>query len=76
MDLSLQASQGGSDGKYIVLVNVSSNNFKLSDNDTGSLAINRIETLAGGFEQTSGKGVAELVYDSVSQRWIIFNFRN
>lgn len=66
----------GTDGKHIVLVNVSANNFKLPDNDIGSIAANRIITMAGGFEQTSGQGVAELVYDGAINRWIIFNFRN
>ena len=67
---------GGTDGKHIVLVNVSSNNFKMPNESTGSLSQNRILTLAGVFEQTSGQGVAELVYDGTLQRWIIFNFRN
>ena len=67
---------GGTDGKHIVLVNVSSNNFKLPNESTASSAQNRILTLAGVFEQTSGQGVAELVYDGTLQRWIIFNFRN
>lgn len=67
---------GGTDGRHIVLVNVSANNFKLSDNDSGSLANNRIDTMAGGFEQTSGKGVFELVYDAAILKWIIVGFRN
>ena len=67
---------GGTDGRHIVLMNVSPENFKLSDNDSGSIAQNRIETMSGGFEQTSGKGVAELIYDGGLQRWIIINFRN
>jgi hypothetical protein len=67
---------GGTDGKHIVLVNVTSNNFKLSDNASGSLPQNRISTLVGGFEQTSGQGVTELVYDGATQKWIILNFRN
>ena len=67
---------GGTDGKHIVLVNVSAENFKLPNEHTGSIAQNRILTLAGGFEQTAGQGVAELVYDGSLQRWIIFNFRN
>ncbi|MBW2938118.1 hypothetical protein KXJ69_08365 [Aureisphaera sp. CAU 1614] len=68
--------QGGTDGKHIILLNVSANNFRLSDESSDSLAINRIITLAGSFEATSGQGSAELVYDGISQRWIILNFRN
>ena len=67
---------GGTDGKHIILLNVTANNFKLTDESTGSLAANRIITLAGGFEATSGIGVAELVYDGTINRWIIINFRN
>ena len=67
---------GGTDGKHIILLNISSNNFRLSDESSDSLPSNRITTLAGGFEATSGQGSAELVYDGISQRWIILNFRN
>lgn len=67
---------GGTDGKHIILLNVTANNFRLSDNSILSLPQNRITTLAGSFEATSGVGAAELVYDEILQRWIILNFRN
>ncbi len=67
---------GGTDGRHIILLNTTANNCKLIEEDTGSLAQNRIVTLAGGFESTSGTGIAELVYDGVLQRWVIINFRD
>ncbi|MCW5519707.1 hypothetical protein J1N09_07645 [Aureitalea sp. L0-47] len=67
---------GGTDGKHIILLNTSANNFKISNESSNSSPENRITTLTGGFEQTSGEGLVELVYDGVSQRWIILSFRN
>ncbi len=67
---------GGTDGKHIILLNVSANNFKVSDESPLSLPQNRIITMAGGFEQTSGAGLVELVYDGTINRWIVLNFRN
>ncbi len=67
---------GGTDGKHIILLNISANNFKIINESSSSLPENRISTLTGGFEQTSGEGLVELVYDGVSQRWIILSFRN
>lgn len=67
---------GGTDGKHIILLNVSANNFKISDESPLSLPQNRIITMAGGFEQTSGAGLVEMVYDATINRWIVLNFRN
>ena len=67
---------GGTDGKHIILLNVSSNNFKITNESLLSLPQNRIITMAGGFEQTSGEGLVELVYDATISRWIVLNFRN
>lgn len=68
--------RGGTDGKHIILLNVTPNNFRLADNGLLSFPNNRIITLAGSFEATSGVGAAELVYDAILGRWIILNFRN
>ncbi len=68
--------KGGTDGKHILLMNVSTKNFKVTNESTGSIAANRISTLGTVFEQTSGEGIVELVYDGVFGRWIIINFRN
>lgn len=67
---------GGTDGRHIILLNIPSVNFRLENEDTNSLAENRIITLSGGFESTSGQGSAELVYDGTLQRWFLINLRN
>ena len=68
--------QGGSDGRHIVLLNVTTENFKLVHEDSNSLPENRIWTLGNSFEATSGMGAMELVYDGVLERWLIINVRN
>ena len=73
---TLTGIAGGTNGRHIVLFNVSSSNFKLEDEDTNSLAINRMITLSGGAIATSGQGTAELVYDGTLQRWVIIALRN
>ena len=67
---------GGTDGRHIVLFNVSTSNLKIYDEDTRSLANNRIITLNNGFVNTSGQGTAELVYDGSLNRWILIGFRD
>ena len=67
---------GGTDGRHIVLYNVSASNLKIYDQDARSLASNRIITLNGGFVGTSGEGTAELVYDGAQSRWILIGFRD
>lgn len=67
---------GGTDGRHIVLINIPSVNFRLENESTSSLAQNRIITLSGNFESTSGQGSAELVYDGTLQRWFLINLRN
>ncbi|MDO5969838.1 hypothetical protein Q4Q35_08460 [Flavivirga aquimarina] len=68
--------EGGTDGRHIVLLNIPAVNFRLENESTSSLAENRIITLSGGFESTSGQGSAELVYDGTLQRWFLINIRN
>ncbi|TGV02743.1 hypothetical protein [Flavivirga rizhaonensis] len=68
--------EGGTDGRHIVLLNIPAVNFRLENESTSSLAQNRIITLSGGFESTSGQGSAELVYDGALQRWFLINLRN
>ncbi|MFD0964186.1 hypothetical protein [Pseudofulvibacter geojedonensis] len=66
---------GGTDGRHIVLFNVSTSNLTLNAEDTDSLAQNRLITLANNVA-TSGQGTAELVYDGALQRWILIGFRD
>jgi len=67
---------GGTDGRHIVLFNVSTSNLRIYDEDPRSLAQNRIITLNSGFVNTSGQGTAELVYDGALSRWILIGFRD
>jgi len=73
---TLTGISGGTNGRHIVLFNVSSSNFKLTNEDSNSLPINRIITLKGGAIATSGQGTAELVYDGALQRWIVIALRD
>jgi len=66
---------GGSDGRHVVLFNVTKNNLALNNNNNDSLPQNRIITLANNVA-TSGQGTAELVYDGTLQRWILIGFRD
>jgi len=66
---------GGTDGRHLILFNVEAVNMNLNDEDTSSLAQNRIITLANNL-LTSGRGTAELVYDGALQRWVVIGFRN
>lgn len=68
---------GGTDGRHILLLNMTTSNMILSNEALGSLAINRINTLGGGpSENTSGQGAMELVYDGILARWLILDVRN
>lgn len=67
---------GGTDGRHIILLNIPTSNFRLENEDASSIAANRIITLSGGFESTSGQGSAELVYDGTLQRWLLISLRN
>jgi len=67
---------GGTDGRHIVLFNVSTSNLKIYNEDSRSLPQNGIITLKGGFVGTSGQGTAELVYDGALARWILIGFRD
>lgn len=66
---------GGTDGRHIVLFNVSLSNLTLVAESTASLPQNRMITLANNVA-TSGQGTAELVYDGTLQRWILIGFRD
>lgn len=66
---------GGTDGRHIVLYNIESVNLTLVAESVNSIKKNRLETLANNVA-TSGKGTTELVYDGVSQRWILIGFRD
>lgn len=66
---------GGTDGRHIVLFNVSTSNLTLVAESGLSSPQNRMITLANNVA-TSGQGTAELVYDGTLQRWILIGFRD
>lgn len=66
---------GGTDGRHIVLFNVSTSNLTLVAESIDSVPQNRMITLANNVA-TSGQGTAELVYDGTLQRWILIGFRD
>lgn len=65
----------GTDGRHIILLNLSSVNMKMLDNNMGSSPINQITTL-GSSSATAGTGAIELVYDGSLNRWLILNIRD
>ncbi len=68
---------GGTDGRHILLLNMTANNMAVRNEHIGSIAANRINALSGGpGESTSGQGAIELVYDGVLARWLILDVRN
>lgn len=71
----LTGIQDGVNGMHIFIYNLSTANIKFMDNDAASLAQNRINCLAGSFE-ISGRGSVELVYDGVSQRWLVLSIHD
>jgi len=66
---------GGTNGRHIVLYNVSFNNLSFPNQSANSLPPNRIITLGSGIVTTVSQGTAELVYDGTAQRWILISFR-
>lgn len=61
---------GGVDGREILLYNTVGQRMSISNENTGSLAANRISTLSGSDIQTTTQGVISLIYDGTSSRWI------
>lgn len=60
---------GGTDGRQIRITNVSSSNIVLTNQDSGSLAANRIATANGESATIGTNGSISLQYDSGSLRW-------
>lgn len=68
---------GGTDGRHIILLNMSASNMTLANEHVSSIATNRINTLGVGLaESTNQQGAIELVYDGVLARWLILDVRN
>ncbi len=66
---------GGFAGKHIILINPTTSNMKLLDNDRDSDEENRILSYGPGPAETlSGQGAIEMVYDGY--QWIVLNVRD
>jgi len=60
---------GGSDGRMLIIVNVSANTITLNHQDAGSTASNRIITSTGLAVVLGADDTVVLIYDSVTTRW-------
>ena len=65
----IKGMKAGKDGDRKLIVNVSPYELKLSYNDAGSLAENRIYTVEQADYKIKKYGTAEVIYDSSISRW-------
>lgn len=68
---SLGGFSAGTGGRIIWVVNSTSYDCTLVNEDTLSTAANRIATLTGGDQTLTGQGVAQFVYDGETSRWVL-----
>jgi len=74
---SITGIADGTDGRHILLLNMTNVAMNVEDDHAGSIATNRINSLGNGpSEGTQGNGAIELVYDGVLARWIVLAVRN
>jgi hypothetical protein len=59
----------GSDGRLLILINVSANNVTITHQDVASSAGNRIITAAGASVVLTADDVVVFLYDSTTLRW-------
>jgi hypothetical protein len=71
---SLRGIKGGTDGRHIIIYNTSTGNMKV-DHLMSTNPINSIDDL-GVSTSTNGIGTVELVYDGVTQKWLVVSIRN
>jgi hypothetical protein len=65
---------GGRDGKMIVVVNLTGQNMTIAhDSGTDPTPANRITSLTGSDQATTGNGAAWLWYNSSTSRWILLH---
>lgn len=73
---SITGLANGYDGKIVTLFNVSNlDNMTIANENSGSSAVNRINTLTGSDITTTATGSVTLQYSSVDQRWIVIAVR-
>lgn len=75
-NFSITGIQGGVDGRMIVLYNLTTFNMSLSNENNSSTAENRIRTMTSNTIGTSSEGSVTLIYDGISQRWIVISNRD
>jgi hypothetical protein len=66
---------GGVNGKVVILYNAATYNMTIANENTNSIATNRITTLTGSGVTTTGVGAITLIYDSTASRWIVTSAR-
>lgn len=66
----------GYEGRIFYLYNAQNNNVTFTNLDANSLSQNQILTGSGANVGISGEGVAEFIYDSFLQKWILINIRS
>ncbi|MGE3801104.1 MAG: hypothetical protein AB7H80_08805, partial [Candidatus Kapaibacterium sp.] len=66
---------GGSDGKMVVILNLTGQNMTVSFEDVGESAGDRILNSGGGTTNTIGNGNYIMVYDGGAARWEVVVFK-
>ncbi len=73
---TITGMQGGVDGRMIVLYNLTTYNMTISNENSSSIAANRIKTMTSNTVATSSEGAVTLIYDGTSQRWLLLSNRD
>ncbi|PQB04584.1 hypothetical protein [Aureitalea marina] len=73
-NFSITGIDGGTDGRHIIIVNTTSHQMNISNQDGDSQAANRIIVL--GDDRTTQEGSMEFVYDSLAGRWYLISVEN
>jgi hypothetical protein len=74
MNFELSGIKGGTDGRHIIIYNSSTGNMKIN-HLSSSNPIDSIDDL-GSSTATNGVGAIEMVYDGVTQTWLVINVRS
>jgi hypothetical protein len=66
---------GGRDGKFLILLNQTGQNMTVAhDSGTDPTAANRIYSMTGADQTTTGNGAATFIYSAAAARWIMISF--
>ncbi|MDP4199651.1 MAG: hypothetical protein Q8922_03510 [Bacteroidota bacterium] len=73
-DFSVTGVAGGVDGKVLILFNPTNQLFTISNENTGSVAADRIWTFnSTGDIVVDGKGAVKMIYSAPDSRWIVLS---